>query len=243
MTQWSRLKPLLPKDDFCRRGFSPEPVFEAAKGPGEGHPCNPEPPSSMTQRSRRKLLLPKDDFCRRGFSPEPVFEAAKGPGEGHPCNPEPASSMTQRSRRKLLLPKDDFCRRGFSPEPPSSRMRWSEWKPPRQLRTSSFRRHKGSRLKPLLPFEPCLPDPAKVAAKAAPTNMDAEMNFGLRRGLSPRTLRLRRRRGRGRSRSCENRFGSRPLPACPSSGLNLRAISTPQINRGPNGCQCRRREP
>jgi hypothetical protein len=207
-------------------GFRPEPsVFNGARVAAEAVPT-------------------KDGFCRRIFRPEPsAFDDARVTTDTTPTTPNPWLSMTQRSRLKPLLPKDDFCRRGFSPEPPSSRMRWSEWKPPRQLRTSSFRRHKGSRLKPLLPFEPCLPDPAKVAAKAAPTNMDAEMNFGLRRGLSPRTLRLRRRRGRGRSRSCENRFGSRPLPACPSSGLNLRAISTPQINRGPNGCQCRHREP
>jgi hypothetical protein len=32
-----------------------------------------------------------------------------------------------------------------------------------------FSMTQGSRLKLPLPFEPCLPDPAKVAAKAAPT--------------------------------------------------------------------------
>jgi hypothetical protein len=97
MTQRSRRKPLLPKDDFCRRGFSPELVFEAAKGPGEGRPCNPEPASSMTQRSRLKPLLPKDDFCRRGFSPEPPSSIDEMVGmEAASTTPDLQFSTTQR---------------------------------------------------------------------------------------------------------------------------------------------------
>jgi hypothetical protein len=63
MTQSSRRKPLLHKDDFCRRGFSPEPsVFDDTKFAAKAAPTK------------------KDGFCRRGFSPEPPSSMTRGRG-------------------------------------------------------------------------------------------------------------------------------------------------------------------
>ena len=63
MTQGSRLKPLLQKDGFCRRGFSPElSVFDDAGVAVKAASSIPSSWLSMAQRSRRKPLLQKTAF-------------------------------------------------------------------------------------------------------------------------------------------------------------------------------------
>jgi hypothetical protein len=54
----SRLKPLLQKDGFCRRGFSPElSVLDGARVAMKAAPAISSPWFSMTRRSRLKPLL------------------------------------------------------------------------------------------------------------------------------------------------------------------------------------------
>jgi hypothetical protein len=89
MTQGSRLKPLLRKDGFCRRGFRPElPAFDGAGVAVKAVPATPSSWFSMTQGSRLKPLLRKDGFCRRGFRPEPpAFDGARVAMKAAPITP------------------------------------------------------------------------------------------------------------------------------------------------------------
>jgi hypothetical protein len=117
MTQSSRLKPLLPKNGLLWGGLLPRaPVFDEARGHGEG--CSGSPKPLVLDGARvaaeaaptKKWASVGGDFC-----PEHPFSMRQGVTvKAAPAAQSPWFSMAQGSRLKPLLQKMGSCG-GLSP--------------------------------------------------------------------------------------------------------------------------------
>jgi hypothetical protein len=154
MTPGSRLKPLLPKNGLLWGGLLPRaPVFDEARGHGEG--CSGSPKPLVLDGARvaaeaaptKKWASVGGDFC-----PEHPFSMRQGVTvKAAPATLSPWFSMAQGSRLKPLLPKNGLLWGGLLPRAPVF---------------DEARGHdEGCSGNP----EPLVVDDAGVAAEAAPT--------------------------------------------------------------------------
>jgi hypothetical protein len=155
MTPGSRLKPLLPKNGLLWGGLLPRaPVFDEARGHGEGCSGSPKPLVLDGARVAAEAApTPTKKWASVGglLPRAPAFDGARGHGEGCSGNPEPLVVDDAEFAAEAAPTKKWASVGGLRSEHPSSMRQGVTMKAAPATLSLWLSMTQSSRLKPLLP--------------------------------------------------------------------------------------------